>query len=240
MAEGGGERIVPVFSRPLVCLQGSDRPVGVLQYVGTKPCGTEQAREAMRLAFEKFERICGGRPPRGQDSAGNGSLFWSVRHPTALVSFNGGEFRAKPVRCNRLPNSYDEVGAVRRDRYEHFDEFSIPLVLKGFGLLDIGHPFFDIVYRLNFDQLHDFRSAESFIDAAGKMAVVLKEAGKRSFNATYLASGSHMTPLIVALLLVDGDVIDEAHFIFTEINEAAVERVRLYLNAIFNGPIGEW
>lgn len=111
-------------------------------------------------------------------------------------------------------------------------EDSLPAVLKRLGILDAKHPIFNIAYYMTPETgIDDIRSAETFEKAAAsKLLVERLLAKRRDLTILYPASGSHISPLVIPLTLIDKDRLDSARLIFTEIDKDAVKRLELYLN----------
>lgn len=212
---GDNTEIISIAPRPWVCIPGDDRPYGVPYYNGPAACGANEAREAMREANVRLSEMCNDFAPEGKDLQWKGSTM----------------FESPPVACSKF---YSKI------KTKFFGEIyaptSIPVVLDNFGLMDVVHPFFDIVYRLNIDQLQDFRSAGAFIkvtDAIEEEGLIAAE--KRDFSVMYPGSGSHIAPLVMALLMIDNGSIDRAYFTFTEIDDEAARRIDTYLSAMSGG-----
>ncbi len=70
--------------------------------------------------------------------------------------------------------------------------------------------------------LASFRSARAFYHLADEAPI---DTSSRSLNVLVPASGSHVAPLVTAMRLMDQNRIDEAKFIYTEINPRTVDNL---------------
>jgi hypothetical protein len=227
--------VVPVFPKPLVCLPGESRPYLVPEYAGKNECGIDQAKEGIKLALDSYEQSC--KDPKTTlkvltkedwekiSPSEQERLLRSAQIVKNTSSNNTPvKFRAHPLFKFEAAICHDEKGGPL-----YRPIVAIPIFLKKFNLLNPPHPFFNIAYRVNADQLHDFRSAKVFLEIAEKLKEKLIQSNQRSFHITYPASGSHMTPLAVPLKLIDQKVIDRASLTFTELDPNAVGRIEAYL-----------
>ena len=87
----------------------------------------------------------------------------------------------------------------------------------------------DIVYSLDRLALEDFRSATVFNTVAkdAKLAATTQEQEK--LTMLYPGSGSHMSPWLIPLQLMDQGIINSAEIIYTEIENKYLPVVERYL-----------
>lgn len=168
-------------------------------YVEGEGCNVETARETYQRAVDSFTRSCSD--PRNHicDSF-MGKMGWQI--PSGCQSYFS---------------------------YCNAHQSSIPMNLHLLGGDAVRHPFVDIVYHLDHYGIDDFRSAGVFNQVAEDTAVQALARKGRSLTLLYPASGSHMTPFLIPLKLIDQGAIDRARVIYTEINELTVARVDEYL-----------
>lgn len=240
-----GVKVDPVFSKPLPCIKGESRPSLVGQYQGQDTCDLEAAKGAYQVAVEAYKESCvdyserlkgdilkkmtSGKPLTQQEKefliksktpVSKGLTEISYLNPLADRPFSPPIhplFRYQPTTCGEA-------------------EYSIPVVLGNFGLLNPEeiHPFFRLAYQLNVDQLHDFRSAKSFVEVAKKIQPELTP-GKQ-LVISYPASGSHLAPLGIAFHLMDEGGLTSALFNYSEIDENAPKRILGYLKGLAQMP----
>lgn len=238
----------PFFKKPLVCTRGSDRPPLVAEFQGGGVCAYGAAQSLMKLARQLYETSC--QKPWDEakariqrkisigeklDQADKDYLTRSNQrvsldmytmikvHPfsdSAVKLPNSSNYNFQPTTCGEA-------------------QYSIPILLENFGFEDPQsiHPFYQIVFHLNADQLHDFRSAQAFKDAAVAMGPLLKQSGTRELKAVYPASGSHLAALGVAFQLMDAGQIDRASFQLSEIDANSAKRIGSYLELMTKMPV---
>lgn len=216
---GDNQKFTTVFPKPLVCISGEDRPP-LIPYNKSGNCNLENAKEAVVIALSSYNSSC--RTEKGDAS-----------NTSNLLQFpNSSSYRFKSITCQDLfPNFNPDVELSRKEINPKKDHYlkTIPFVLKNFDLIDPPHQFFEIVYRLNASQIQDFRSAKIFIQTADAIAEEFSKLQLRALNVVYGGAGSHMAPLAVALRMMDLNIIDRASFLYTEVDEYAVDRVTAYL-----------
>lgn len=119
-----------------------------------------------------------------------------------------------------------------RSQYKSHQEAcnSIPLVAYRLGSHNLSHSLMDIIYYLDLYGINDFRSGQVIMEAANHPYMAELVSKKRALTMLYPASGSHMTPLLIPMKLMDRGLIDKARVIYTEINPKSEENVRAYLN----------
>jgi len=226
---------VSIFQKPLVCVGGKKRPLGLPEYIGSESCDVSKSREVLKHVYDQYQEAC---EPllTGKRVWPNGKIIFTNEEvcnqkPDGVISIDSSTaFSMLDLPCSEVVSKgFDGCGS---------DYQTIPIVLGEFGLLDIEHPLFDIVHRLNIDQIQDFRSANAFIKVAETMGPVLHNANQRELTITYPAAGSHLTPLIVGMGLIDEGTIDSANYTYTEIDDSAPHRVAEYLRAM-TGVVGE-
>jgi hypothetical protein len=235
------------FSKPLPCLRGEKRPPLVSEYVGPGVCGIKQAKDSYQLAFQAYDQGC----IRVAEELKK-RIFQKIQNRKTLNTEEADFYKKSNIRIstglmemkvvNPLADRSLSFPSNPLYRYQTTTcgeaETSIPAVLDQFGLLDPGsvHPFFNFIYELNVDQLHDFRSGESFIKAADIIETELKKNRQRSLIISYPAAGSHIAPLVIAFRLIDNGSLDTATFNFSEIDENSPKRILGYLQGLANMP----
>ncbi len=232
--------VIPIFPKPIACIPGKNRPYLVPEYVGKAECGIEQAKQGMQIAADSYSASC--KNPQQSEKFDTSKLSSEklaelIRTGHVVVEGLSNiettttktpiKFKAHPLFKFEPAKCHDEQRS--QGSAVHSPVVAIPILLKRFDLIHPPHPFFDIVYRLNIDQLHDFRSAKVFLEVADKLKDELVRAKQRTFHLTYPASGSHMAPLAVPLKLMDQQVIDRANLVFTELDQNSVGRIEAYL-----------
>lgn len=99
-------------------------------------------------------------------------------------------------------------------------------VRKEFGLSQVQHP---IVRLFDLAPVHwtsDLRGLPAFDQLADVLPDRVSDVRKsRTLKVLYPGSGSHIAPLVTAFRLIDQDVIDEARFVYTEIEPKAFPRL---------------
>lgn len=235
----------PLNDKPLVCMGGVDRPSLVAEYQGSGTCNYAQAQKLISLAHGQYHQSC--------------QIPWEeVRARVNKLSENGGpaisqedgEFlRDFSMRSNQgvqvdmftrvklHPLADRDIQFPQSPDYKFHPttcgdaQWSIPVILDNFGMLDPAktHPFLNILFHLNADQLHDFRSTPSFKKVAEAMEPALKKSKTRELKVAYPASSSHLAPLMVAFHLMDRDTLIRAELNFSEIDTRTPDRIGAYL-----------
>lgn len=210
-----------ITGKPLICYNGE--PFGIPEHTGEDACSVADAAQAVDHFFSIYQNICAPEEGMIEPELARERLQW-IENPAG---------RSYQWRANDLP-VFNSTRAIKQFCTQA-RMLSWPIIAHNYALPDLPHPFFDISYHLNVDQLQDFRSGQSFVEAAQTLAEHLTD--KRSLNIVLPGSGSFMTPLFLAMQLIEKGTIDGGRFTFTEISSEngrapAVEKVRIYLKAL--------
>lgn len=84
---------------------------------------------------------------------------------------------------------------------------------------------------LRMELLESLRSTQAFENAAIALANKI-DFTDRTFSALYPGGGSHIAPIVMAMLYMDADVIDTATFSYTEVNSVKLEQLEYILKNI--------
>lgn len=145
--------------------------------------------------------------------------LWETIHAARLFRTN------PPDRDESYPHLWpsriiqEDIDAYQRATLVQWWEGHREKVREEFHLNTVNHPFASLFDRLPVDILSALRGLPVFDSLGEKMVRLIPAIAKsRKLQVLYPGSGFHVAPLLTALRLMDAGIIDEAAYLYTEID----------------------